>query len=122
MLHIYIYKGWSVVAMVGWLVVLKLIDPLRRYFSLYQAVFQEEGERREEKLIYERQKVQTTPVRTWTRIYPVQSHYTTIPGAMVLGKLTALVALLIRTLVGQGPIALAEGAGGSCLETFFYLV
>ena len=32
---------------VGWLVVLGLKGPLRQYFSLYQAVSQGEGERRE---------------------------------------------------------------------------
>ena len=28
--------------------------------------------------------------------------------------------LLIRIMVGQGPTALAVGAGGCCLDTFFY--
>ena len=32
---------------VGWLVVLGLTDPLRQYFSLYQAVSQREGDRGE---------------------------------------------------------------------------
>ena len=34
-------------AEVGWLVVLELNGPLRQYFTLYQAVFQREGERTE---------------------------------------------------------------------------
>ena len=33
--------------LVGWLVVLELNGPLRQYFTLYQAVFQREGERKE---------------------------------------------------------------------------
>ena len=36
-------------------------------------------------------------------------------GAKVLGKLS----LLIWTIVGQGPIALAVDAGGGCLDIFF---
>ena len=35
---------------------------------------------------------------------------------MVLGKLQCRGALLIGIIVGQGPIALAVGAGGSCLD------
>ena len=35
--------------------------------------------------------------------------------AMVLGKLTVLVVLLIWIRVGQGPTALAVGAGRGCL-------
>ena len=33
--------------LVGWLVVFELNGPLRQYFTLYQAVFQREGERKE---------------------------------------------------------------------------
>ena len=39
-------------------------------------------------------------------------------GAMVLGKLLVLGVLLIWFRVGQGPIALAVGAGGGCLDIF----
>ena len=37
---------------------------------------------------------------------------------MVLGKLPVLGVLLIWIRVGQGPTALAVGAGGCCLDTF----
>ena len=40
-------------------------------------------------------------------------------GAMVLGKLPVPGRPTIRITVGQGPTALAVGAGGGCLE-FFY--
>ena len=55
--------------------------------------------------------------------------YTTLPhnlikdkgwsgGAIVLGKLPVPGVLLIWIRVGQGPIALAVGAGGGCLDIF----
>ena len=37
---------------------------------------------------------------------------------MVLGKLPVPVVLLIWIRVGQGPAALAIGAGGGCLDIF----
>ena len=39
-------------------------------------------------------------------------------GAMVLGKLLVPGVLLIWIRVGQGPTALAVGAGGGCLDIF----
>ena len=39
-------------------------------------------------------------------------------GAMVLGKLPVPGRLTIWILVGQGPTALAVGAGGGCLDNF----
>ena len=39
-------------------------------------------------------------------------------GAMVLGKLPVPGRPTIWMIVGQGPIALAEGAGGGCLDIF----
>ena len=36
----------------------------------------------------------------------------------MLGKLSVLWAPLIWIIIGQGPIALAVGAGGGCLEIF----
>ena len=39
-------------------------------------------------------------------------------GAMVLGKLPVPGRPTILITVGQGPIALAVGAGGGCLDTF----
>ena len=39
-------------------------------------------------------------------------------GAMVLGKLPVPGRPTIRIKVGQGPTALAEGAGGGCLDIF----
>ena len=39
-------------------------------------------------------------------------------GAMVLGKLPVPGRPTILMIVGQGPIALAVGAGGSCLDIF----
>ena len=42
-------------------------------------------------------------------------------GAMVLGKLPVPGRPTIWMIVGQGPIALAEGAGGACLDIFTLL-
>ena len=42
-------------------------------------------------------------------------------GAMVLGKLPVLGRPTLWMIVGQGPIALAVGAGGSCLDIFTLL-
>ena len=39
-------------------------------------------------------------------------------GAMVLGKLQVPGRPTIWMIVGQGPIALAVGAGGGCLDIF----
>ena len=39
-------------------------------------------------------------------------------GAMVLGKLPVPGRPAIWMIVGQGPTALAVGAGGDCLDTF----
>ena len=39
-------------------------------------------------------------------------------GAMLLGKLQVPGRPTIRITVGQGPTALAVGAGGSCLDIF----
>ena len=39
-------------------------------------------------------------------------------GALVLGKFQCQAVLLIWIRVGQGPSALAVGAGGGCLEFF----
>ena len=39
-------------------------------------------------------------------------------GAMVLGKLPVPGRPTIWMIVGQGPIALAVGAGGDCLDIF----
>ena len=50
--------------MVGWLF-FGLNGPLRQYFSLYRAVSEREGERKE--MIDERKNVQTTPTRTYCK-------------------------------------------------------
>ena len=42
-------------------------------------------------------------------------------GAMVLGQLPVPGRPTIWRLVGQGPIALAVGAGGGCLDIFTLL-
>ena len=42
-------------------------------------------------------------------------------GAMVLGKLPVPGRPSIWMIVGQGPIALAVGAGGGCLDIFTFL-
>ena len=42
-------------------------------------------------------------------------------GAMVLGKLPVPVRRTIWITVGQGPTALAVGAGGGCLDIFTLL-
>ena len=39
---------------------------------------------------------------------------------MVLGKLPVPGRPTIRITVGQGPTALAVGAGGGCLDIFFF--
>ena len=39
----------------------------------------------------------------------------------MLGKLSVPWVLLLRILVGQGPVALALGAVGACLDIFCYL-
>ena len=40
-------------------------------------------------------------------------------GAMVLGQLPVPGRPTIWRIVGQGPIALAVGAGGGCLDIFY---
>ena len=40
---------------------------------------------------------------------------------MILGKLPVPGRATIRIIVGQGPIALAVGAGGGCLDIFTLL-
>ena len=42
-------------------------------------------------------------------------------GAMVLGKLPVPGRPTVWMIVGQGPIALALGAGGGCLDIFTLL-
>ena len=42
-------------------------------------------------------------------------------GAMVLGKLPVLGRPTIWIIVGQGPTALAVGAGGGCLDIFSHV-
>ena len=44
-----------------------------------------------------------------------------VGGAMVLGKLPVPGRPTIWMIVGQGPIALAVGAGGDCLDIFTLL-
>ena len=112
----------------GWLVgCFGFNSPLRQYFSLYRAVSQREGERRERR--DESKNVQTTPTRTHckrNRPLPycnrncrmprhwklTQHHRTTRPPQMVLGKLPVPGRPTILITVGQGPNALAVGAGG----------
>ena len=43
-------------------------------------------------------------------------------GAMVLGKLPVPGRPTIWIIVGQGPIALAGGAGGGCLSSILFLL
>ena len=54
-------SNYSGNAAIGWLVVLGFNGSLRQYFSLYRAVSQREGERRE--MIDERKKVQAPTAR-----------------------------------------------------------
>ena len=42
-------------------------------------------------------------------------------GAMVLGKLPVPGLSTVWMIVGQGPIALAVGEGGGCLDIFTHL-
>ena len=85
-----------------------LNGPLRQYFSLYRAVSQREGERKSNDT--PQKKCPNNPhshlLRGWSG------------GAMVLGKLPVLGRSTILMIVGQGPIALAVGAGGGGLDIF----
>ena len=59
----------------GWLIVFGLNGPLRQYFSLYWAVSQREGKRREEREPREK-NVQTTHTRTyWKHSRPLPCRY-----------------------------------------------
>ena len=131
---------------VRWLVdCFGLNSPLRQYFSLYLAVSQREGERRER--IDKSKNVQTTPTRTFCKRsrplpYCIQivgrpgtgslpstiasgeftQHHRTRGwscGAMVLGKLPVPGRPTIWITVGQGPTALAVGAGGGLFGHFY---
>ena len=51
-------------------------------------------------------------------VNPVKVNKVWSGGAMVLGKLQVPGRPTIWILVGQGPIALAVGAGGGCLDIF----
>ena len=42
-------------------------------------------------------------------------------GAMVLGKLPVLLRPTVWMTVGQGPIVLAIGVGGGCLDIFILI-
>ena len=60
--------------------------------------------------------------QSYTRV-KVMEHFQTnfggwSGGAMVLGKLPVPGCPTIWILVGQGPFALAVGAGGGCLDIF----
>ena len=57
------FKHFAFSQLVGWL--FWVYGPLRQYFSLYRAVSQREGERRER--IDESKNVQTTPTRTYCK-------------------------------------------------------
>ena len=109
--------------LVGWLVgCFGFNGPLRQYFSLYRAVSQREGERGE-KRIDESKNVQTTPNRTYYKRskplpYCSPNCRGWSGGAMVLGKLSVPGRPTILITVGQGPIALAVGAGGGGLDIF----
>ena len=67
-------------------------------------------------MIGERKNVQTTPTRT----HPIGPCPTRgwSGGAMVLGELPVPGRPTIWITVGQGPTALAVGAGGGCLDIF----
>ena len=99
---------------------------LRQYFSLYRAVSQREGETREK--IEESKNVQTTTTRTYCqRTLPYYHPNCRTPRHW---KFTQDIAppdhpqsqcrgvLLIWCRVGQGPTALAVGAGGGGLDIF----
>ena len=88
--------------------------PLRQYFSLYRAVSQREGERGER--IDESKNVQTTPTRTNCKCNrPLPYCY---QNCRTPRHWKCRGVLLIWIIVGQGPIALAVGAGGGCLDIF----
>ena len=103
----------------GWFGCFGFNGPLRQYFSLYRAVSQREGERRER--IDESKNVQTTPTRTYckrNRPLPYCNQNCRTPRHW---KLTQHHRTTRPPPVGQGPIALAVGAGGGCLDIFFLI-
>ena len=58
----------------------------------------------------------TTAVSTF--LSPLEKNWGWSGGAMVLGKLPVPGRPTILITVGQGPTALAVGAGGGCLDIF----
>ena len=88
---------------VGWL--FWVYGPLRQYFSLYLAASHREGKGKERR----EKKCPNNPhlhTRWWSG------------GAMVLGKLPVPGRPTIWITVGQGPTALAVGAGGGVFGHF----
>ena len=91
--------------------------PLRQYYSLYRAVSQREGERRE--TIDESKNVHTSPNRTHCKRSRPLPYYNPKPaGRPGTGSSPSTIALSDHPLLRQGPIALAVGAGGGCLDIF----
>ena len=58
------------------------------------------------------------PMRQYFSLYRAVSQWGRSGGAMVLGKLPVPGRPTIWITVGQGPTALAVGAGGGCLDIF----
>ena len=61
------------------------------------------------------------PLSLWEAVKPKRTNQPTLSGsggAMVLGKLPVPGRPTIWITVGQGPTALAVGAGGGCLDIF----
>ena len=124
-----------------------LNGPLGQYCSLYRAVSEREGDRSEKEVKSDRRvkkmskqpqpapsSSEVGPYPTITQIsraalamavYSAPLHHPTTlgwsGGAMVLNKLPVPGRPTILITVGQGPIALAVGAGGGCLDIFTLL-
>ena len=64
-----------------------------------------------------RRGTENYPIQSTDAIFPISTEYTG-GGAMVLGKLPVPGRPTILITVGQGPIALAVGAGGGGLDIF----
>ena len=101
----------------GWLVgCFGFNGPLRQYFSLYRADSQREGERRER--IDESKNVQTTPTRTYCKRNRPLPYYNQNCRTPRHWKFTQHHRTTRPPPVGQGPTALAVGAGGGGLDIF----